>query len=89
MVEKRVEKGIEPKSQTAIVFTGPFEYNQEQRVAIRAMAQVLETRLRETMREDLGGTYSVSVSPSYTKIPRRNTVSTSNTAATRSAPTIW
>ena len=48
VIEKTVEKGIEPKSQTAIVFTGPFEYDQTQRVAIRAMAQMLQTRLLET-----------------------------------------
>ena len=41
-----------------------------QRVAIRAMAQVLEIRLRESLREDLGGTYSVSASAGYSKIPR-------------------
>ena len=70
MITKRVEKGIEPKSTTNIVFSGPFPYNQEQRVAIRAMAQVLETRLREILREDLGGTYSVGVSASYSKVPR-------------------
>ena len=69
VVEKRVEKGIEPKSQAAIVFTGPFTYNQVNRVAIRAMADVLETRLREVLREDLGGTYSVSASASYSRIP--------------------
>src|SRR5262249_2912932 len=45
VVEKIVEKGIEPKSQTAIVFSGPFEYNLTQRVSIRAMAEVLQTRL--------------------------------------------
>ena len=70
VVEKRVEKGIEPKSQTSLTFTGPFDYNQEQRIAIRAVSQVLETRLLEVLREDLGGTYSVSASPSYSKIPR-------------------
>jgi zinc protease len=69
VVEKRVEKGIEPKSRAAIVFTGPFTYNQVNRVAIRAMADVLETRLREVLREDLGGTYSVSAGASYSKIP--------------------
>ena len=53
-----------------MVFTGPFQYNQEQRVAIRAMADVLQTKLLEVLREDLGGTYSVSVSPNYAKIPR-------------------
>jgi len=70
VVHKAVEKGIEPKSQTVMVFTGPFQYNQANRVALRAMADVLENRLREVLREDLGGTYGVSVSPSYSKIPR-------------------
>jgi zinc protease len=70
VVIRRVEKGIEPKSQTEIVFTGPFQYNQTQRIVIRAMAEVLQNRLREVLREDLGGTYSVSVSASYSKIPR-------------------
>jgi zinc protease len=70
VIEKRVDKGIEPKSRAQIVFTGPFRYNQEQRVAIRAMSHVLEVRLRETLREELGGTYSVSASPGYSKYPR-------------------
>ena len=71
VVEKKVEKGVEPKSQVSLVFTGPFVYDQRHRVDIRAMAQVLETRLRETLREALGGTYSVSVGPSYSKFPRQ------------------
>jgi zinc protease len=70
VIEKRVEKGIEPKSLNAIVFSGPFEYDQTQRVAIRAMSEVLQTRLLETIREELGGTYSVSVGPGYQRIPR-------------------
>src|SRR4029453_4228479 len=36
VIEKKVEKGIEPKSQAAIVFSGPFEYDQMHRIAIRA-----------------------------------------------------
>ncbi len=69
VIEKRVEKGIEPQSQTSIIFTGPFEYTQEERVVIRAMADVLQTRLHETLREDLGGTYGVNASASYAHIP--------------------
>jgi zinc protease len=72
VIEKRVDKGLEPKSRAEIVFSGPFAYNQDQRVAIRAMAQVLEIRLRESLREDLGGTYSVSASAGYSKIPRED-----------------
>ncbi|HUL75536.1 MAG TPA: insulinase family protein [Vicinamibacterales bacterium] len=69
VVTRRVEKGVEPKSQAAIVFTGPFEYTPANRVVLRAMTMVLESRLLEILREDLGGTYSVSVTPTYTKLP--------------------
>jgi zinc protease len=69
VVEKVVRKGLEPKSQAAIVFTGPFQYDQAHRIAIRALGSVLDTRLRETLREDLSGTYGVSASPNYTKVP--------------------
>jgi zinc protease len=40
-----------------------------QRVAIRAMASVLSTRLLETIREELGGTYSISANQNYQRIP--------------------
>ena len=69
VVKKKVTKGVEPQSQAAIVFTGPFEYTQASRNAIRAMGLVLQTRLRGTVREDLGGTYSIQASPAYDKIP--------------------
>ncbi len=72
VVERRVEKGLEPQSHTRIVFTGPFTYSQEQRIAIRAVATVLQTRLREILREELGGTYSVYVSADMRRSPGRS-----------------
>ncbi|MDX6614893.1 MAG: zinc protease, partial [Blastocatellia bacterium] len=69
IVEKKVEKGIEPKSEVAIVFSGPFEYDQTHRVEIRAMTEVLQTRLLEIIREELGGTYSITATQSYQRIP--------------------
>jgi zinc protease len=69
VVEKTVKKGVEPQSRAAVVYTGPFEYTQANRTAIRAMGIVLQTRLRNTIREDLGGTYSIQASPSYDRIP--------------------
>ena len=69
VIKKTVKKGVEPQSQAAIVFTGPFEYTQANRNAIRAMGLVLQTRLRNKIREDLGGTYSITASPSYDRIP--------------------
>jgi zinc protease len=69
VVVKRVEKGVEPKSLSAIVFSGPFEFDQMHRVSMRAMSEILQRRLLETIREDLGGTYSISASPSYERVP--------------------
>jgi zinc protease len=69
VVKEKVEKGVEPQSQVAIVFTGPFVYTQENRNAIRALGLALETRLRNKIREDLGGTYDIMASPSYDRIP--------------------
>jgi len=70
IVEKRVEKGIEPKSRAAIVFSGPFVFDQPRRVAIRAMSEILQTRLLEVIREELGGTYSITAGFSYQKYPK-------------------
>jgi zinc protease len=69
VVKKEVRKGLEPKSRTAIVFNGPFRYDQSQRTAIRALGLILDSKLRELVREELSGTYNVMVSPSYSKIP--------------------
>ncbi len=61
VVEVRVEKGIEPKSQVEIIFTGPAELSRENRHDLGALATVLETRLREVLREDMGAVYGVGV----------------------------
>ena len=70
VIEKKVEKGVEPKSLAAILFSGPFQDDQTHRIAIRAMAEVLQKRLLETIREELGSTYSITASASYQRIPR-------------------
>jgi zinc protease len=69
VIEKTINKGLEPQSRASIIFTGPFQYDQDHRNAIRGVSMVLQTRLRETLREELGGTYSVSAGASYDKIP--------------------
>jgi zinc protease len=58
----RVQKGKEPKSQTVVSFFAdpPIEENEQTRV--EAATEVLEIALRDILREELGETYSVSVS---------------------------
>ncbi len=70
VVERTVRKGIEPKSQTALVFSGPATATREERFALDALGSILDIRLREELREELGGTYSVSVSASAARIPK-------------------
>jgi zinc protease len=70
VVERTVQKGIAPKSQVAIVFTGPFQYDDQHVLALRAMTLVLESRLFDSIRQELGGTYSISAVPSTQKLPR-------------------
>src|SRR5205085_6316446 len=69
VVVKKVEKGVEPKSLSAIVFTGPFEYNQTNRIAIRAMSEILQRRLLEVIREELSGTYGINATSTYQRVP--------------------
>ncbi|HEY7450173.1 MAG TPA: insulinase family protein [Vicinamibacterales bacterium] len=69
IVERQVKSGIAPRSQVSIVFTGPFQNDQQHRVIATAMADTLAGNLQRTLREDLGGTYGVSVVPRFVKRP--------------------
>ena len=69
IVRKVVHKGVEPKARTQLVFTGPFQDSREARYALRALADALGIRLREILREDLGGVYGVAVSASSSIAP--------------------
>jgi zinc protease len=70
IVEKRVQKGIAPKSQVGIVFSGPMVYDDAHRLALRAMVLVLQGRLFDTIRQELGGTYSITAEQRTQKVPK-------------------
>ena len=69
VIEKVVRKGVEPQSRTTIIYAGEGEYSLSESVAISALADVLDIRLRELLREDLGGTYGVGVSANLSYRP--------------------
>src|SRR2546423_2160251 len=69
IVRRVVKKGAEPKARTALIFTGPFEYTRKNRYQLSALAELLNIKLRETLRENMGGTYGVSVSPTASREP--------------------
>jgi zinc protease len=69
VVEKVIRKGTEPKAQTEWYFTGPFTYTPENRVVFRAMIDLFQLKLTETLREQLGGAYSPSAGGAPNRIP--------------------
>jgi len=71
VVKKVVYKGTEPKANTIIRFTGPCTYTPEARFVLRALTTMMQTRLNETLREKLGGTYSPNVGGGCSREPRQ------------------
>ena len=69
VVQRVIKKGAEPKARTALIFTGPFEYTRQNRYYLSALAELLNIKLREALRENLGGTYGVGVSPGASRDP--------------------
>jgi zinc protease len=61
IVRETVRKGQEPRSQTVISFFADTGLDEIESHRARAAAQVLQIRLRDILREELGGTYSVGV----------------------------
>jgi zinc protease len=68
--ELTVRRGIEPKGTVQILFTGDATWDDEARYALRAAVDVLRIRLREELREDLGGVYGVGVSGNLSRWPK-------------------
>ncbi len=71
VVKKVVRKGIAPKASVYLAFTGPYEWSRENQCAMNLMTEVLQTKLREVIREEKIGTYGVGVWGNGDKYPRQ------------------
>jgi zinc protease len=61
VTRETVRKGQEPRSQTAIMFFSDTGLDEMETHRLRAATSILQSRLRDVLREELGGTYSVGV----------------------------
>lgn len=59
--KKNVYKGVESKSFVRLSISGPFNWNFKERFFFRAMMNVAQIRMRETLRENKSGVYGVGV----------------------------
>jgi zinc protease len=69
VIQRTVEKGIAPKSQVSIVFSGPFVYDDASQMAFEAMSLLLRSRLSDAIRQELGATYSITVDSDIARVP--------------------
>lgn len=68
-VHQEVKKGLEPKALVTMFFTGKSTFNFERILTSEALTEVINLRLRDAIREELGGTYDVSAQVGLTKFP--------------------
>jgi zinc protease len=72
VVKKEVYRGKESKSFIALQFTGEAPYSDAEQLKIQMMVELMNIKLIEKLREDLGGMYSGGMSGSISKNPYGN-----------------
>ncbi|MGC9311605.1 MAG: M16 family metallopeptidase [Sediminispirochaetaceae bacterium] len=73
-----VNSGIEEKSSVVRLYPGDYTWSLEENTALSGLEQLLDIRLREEVREEAGGTYSVGVSISTSRYPEDDYLLTIN-----------
>lgn len=73
-LEETVYAGLDDKARLKWRFHGSWDNTSDNRVALGAMADVLDVLLRDELREERGGVYSVSVQVSNRMIPEEYTL---------------
>ena len=71
-VDKSVYRGIEPKSLTQIIYTGDCKWSRQSRYNFLSMIEVLRIKMREVLREDMGGVYGVRIQGNMSHYPKES-----------------
>ena len=69
LIDEVVRAGTEPRSNTIVVFAGDMEWSPDEALALTVAGEVLGIRLRERVREQLGGTYGIGVNARASRLP--------------------
>ncbi|WP_428331627.1 M16 family metallopeptidase [Mucilaginibacter sp.] len=70
-VAKAVYKGSEPRATVQLIWSGGFNFSQQENVVLDALKECLEIRLLERLREDESGVYAPSAFASSVKFPQQ------------------
>ena len=64
-----VYRGVEPRSNSVLVFAGEMEWSRGESLRLNVAGEMLGVRLRERIREALGGTYAIGVNAGSSSLP--------------------
>ena len=70
VIDEVVYKGEAEKGMLALITNRPFEWNQKEVMATNILGDICDIKLTETIREELGGTYSPSFRLTFDKYPK-------------------
>ncbi len=68
-ISRTVRQGRDPKASVRLVYSGDFTWSPDNQVQVDALAEVLEIKLTEKLREEESSVYGVGVNGSYAKFP--------------------
>jgi zinc protease len=68
-LKKEVNKGTEEKSLVRMLWNGETKYTEEENFKVQALAEVMNIKIIETLREDLSGIYGGGMYGSLSKYP--------------------
>ncbi len=71
-IKNRIKKGEAPKTNVHMYFHGDYEYNKDNNYLMNSMIDYLRIKLREELREDLGGVYGVGIYGGGSKKPHES-----------------
>ncbi len=70
VVDDVVYKGQADKGMLILATKHPFVWNEKETMATKVLGDIIDIKLTETIREEMGGTYSPSFQLSYDKYPK-------------------
>ena len=69
VADRTVHMGIEPRSITQLVYAGEMEWSRPEAMALAALSEMFQIRVRERVEEEMGSTYSISVGAAAYRLP--------------------
>jgi zinc protease len=69
VLEVRVQQGQEDKASVTLIYHGEVKWSEEAHTDLVSLENYLTIRLREVLREELGGVYTPYVSSSFDRVP--------------------